>query len=301
VIHPRPRSDVRCESRFRTRAPSVLVAALSALAVMIAADMRASAQSGDLKALIDDLVAANRILYRQGVVDGFGHVSARHPGRPDRFLMAAAKAPGRVTTDDIMEFDLDAKPIDRRDRPIYSERFIHSEVYKARADVAAVIHSHSPAVIPFSVTQVQLRPVHNTASFLAVGVPVFEMRNVAGMSNNLVSDSTRGRALAETLGNRPVALLRGHGNVVVGPDVRRAVARAIYTEVNARMLLQAVMLGGPITFIDPEENKAIESDRRTQIPGHSVDRVWQMWLEEALPGANLPAERQILSAPGRND
>jgi ribulose-5-phosphate 4-epimerase/fuculose-1-phosphate aldolase len=301
VIHPRPLSDVRCESRFRTRAPSVLVAVLSALAVMIAADTRASAQSGDLKALIDDLVAANRILYRQGVVDGFGHVSARYPGRPDRFLMAAAKAPGRVTADDIMEFDLDAKPIDRRDRPIYSERFIHSEVYKVRADVAVVIHSHSPAVIPFSVTQVQLRPVHNTASFLAVGVPVFEMRNVAGMSNNLVSDSTRGRALAETLGNRPVALLRGHGNVVVGPDVRRAVARAIYTEVNARMLLQAVMLGGPITFIDPEENKAIESDRGTQIPGHSVDRVWQMWLEEASSGANSPAERQTLSAPGRHD
>jgi ribulose-5-phosphate 4-epimerase/fuculose-1-phosphate aldolase len=301
VIHPRPRSDVRCESRFRTRAPSVLVAVFIALAVMMAPDTRASAQSGDLKALIDDLVAANRILYRQGVVDGFGHVSARHPGKPDRFLMAAAKAPGRVTADDIMEFDLDAKPIDRRDRPIYSERFIHSEVYKARADVAAVIHSHSPAVIPFSVTQVRLRPVHNTASFLAVGVPVFEMRNVAGMSNNLVSDSTRGRALAEALGNRPVALLRGHGNVVVGPDVRRAVARAIYTEVNARMLLQAVMLGGPITFIDPEENKAIEADRGTQIPGHSVDRVWQMWLEEASPGANSPAERQTLSAPGRHD
>jgi ribulose-5-phosphate 4-epimerase/fuculose-1-phosphate aldolase len=143
--------------------------------------------------------------------------------------------------------------------------------------------------------------VHNTASFLAVGVPVFEMRNVAGMSNNLVSDSTRGRALAEALGNRPVALLRGHGNVVVGPDVRRTVARAIYTEVNARMLLQAVMLGGPITFIDPEENKAIEADRGTQIPGHSVDRVWQMWLEEASPGANSPAERQTLSAPGRHD
>jgi ribulose-5-phosphate 4-epimerase/fuculose-1-phosphate aldolase len=105
------------------------------------------------------------------------------------------------------------------------------------------------------------------------------------MSNNLVTDAMRGRALAETLGDRPVALLRGHGNVVVGPDLRRTVARAIYTEVNARMLLQAVMLGGPITFIDPEENKLIEAGRGAQITGHSVDRVWQMWLEEALPGA----------------
>jgi ribulose-5-phosphate 4-epimerase/fuculose-1-phosphate aldolase len=272
--------------------PSVLVAVFVALAA-IASGTPALAQSSDLKTLIDDLVAANRILYRQGVVDGFGHVSVRHPNQPDRFLMAAAKAPGRVTADDIMEFDLDAKPIDARDRPIYSERFIHSEVYKARPDVAAVIHSHSPTVIPFSVTLVPLRPVHNTASFLAAGVPVFEMRKVAGMTDNLVTDAARGRALAETLGNRPVALLRGHGNVVVGPDVRRAVARAIYTEVNARMLLQAVMLGGPIIYIDPEENKAIESGRGTQIPGHSVDRVWQMWLEEALPGASPPAERRL--------
>jgi ribulose-5-phosphate 4-epimerase/fuculose-1-phosphate aldolase len=243
----------------------------------------------EMKALIDDLVAANRILYRQGVVDGFGHISARHPNRPDRFLMSAAKAPGRVTADDIMEFDLDANPIDGKERPIYSERFIHSEVYKARADVNAVIHSHSPTVIPFSVTQVPLRAVHNTASFLAAGVPVFEMRRAAGMTNNLVTDSARGKALVDTLGDRPVALLRGHGNVVVGPDVRRTVSRAIYTEVNARMQLQAVMLGGPITFIDPEENKQIESGRGTRTTGHGVDRTWQMWLEEATPGASLPA------------
>jgi ribulose-5-phosphate 4-epimerase/fuculose-1-phosphate aldolase len=254
--------------------------AASAVILAIAATLpsRAAAQSNpDLKALIDDLVAANRILYRQGVVDGFGHVSVRHPARPDRFLISAAKAPGRVTAEDIMEFDLDGKAIDGRDRPVYSERFIHSEVYKARADVNAVVHSHSPTVIPFSVTKVPLRPVHNTASFLAPEVPVFEMRTVAGMTNNLVTDSARGKALVEVLGDR----LRGHGNVVVGPDVRRTVARAIYTEVNARMLLQAVALGGPITFIDPEENKLIEAERGTRVTGHSVDRVWQMWLEEA--------------------
>src|SRR5262245_31214193 len=164
----------------------------------------ASAQTGgDLKALIDDLVAANRILYRQGVVDGFGHVSVRHPARPDRFLLSMAKAPGRVTAEDIMEFDLDGKAIDGRDRPIYSERFIHSEVYKARADVNAVIHSHSPTVIPFSVTKVPLRAVHNTASFLAAGGPVFEMRTVAGMTNNHVRDDRRGEALAGVPGGCP--------------------------------------------------------------------------------------------------
>jgi len=263
---------------------SVVLALTPALAAPLQAQSAA-----DMKALLDDLVAANRILYRQGVVDGFGHVSVRHPTRPDRFLLSAAKAPGRVTAEDIMELDLEGKPIDGRDRPLYSERFIHSEVYKARSDVNAVIHSHSPTVIPFSVTQVPLRPVHNTASFLAPEVPVFEMRKAAGMTNNLVTDGARGKALVETLGDRPVALLRGHGNVVVGPDLRRTVSRAIYTEVNARMLLQAMMLGGPITFIDPEENRLIESGRGTQISGHNVDRTWQMWLEEASRGTGEPA------------
>jgi ribulose-5-phosphate 4-epimerase/fuculose-1-phosphate aldolase len=275
--------------RRRERLARLLKALSVVLALTPALAMPLRAQStADMKMLLDDLVAANRILYRQGVVDGFGHVSVRHPARPDRFLLSAAKAPGRVTAEDIMEFDLDGKPIDGRERPIYSERFIHSEVYKARSDVNAVIHSHSPTVIPFSVTQVPLRPVHNTASFLAPEVPVFEMRKAAGMTNNLVTDSARGKALVETLGDRPVALLRGHGNVVVGPDLRRTVSRAIYTEVNARMLLQAVMLGGPITFIDPEENKLIESGRGTQIGGHNVDRTWQMWLEETTRGTSEP-------------
>ena len=182
-------------------------------------------QTPELKALVEDLVAANRILYRQGVLDGFGHVSVRHPGQPDRFLMSAAKAPGRVSADDIMEFDLDGKPIDRGDRPIYAERFIHSEVYRARPDVNALVHSHSPTVVPFSVTQVRLRPVHNSASFLAPDVPVFEMRKAAGITDNVVTSSARARALVESLGGHAVVLLRGHGDVVVGPELRRTVAR----------------------------------------------------------------------------
>lgn len=231
--------------------------------------------------LINDLVAANHILYRQGVVDGFGHVSVRHPTRPDHFLMSTAKAPGRVTAADIMEFDSDGKPIDGDGRPVYSERFIHSEIYKARPDVKAIVHSHSPTVIPFSVTQVPLRPIHNTASFLSPEVPVFEMRKAAGMTNNLVTNPDRAKALVQVLGQRPAVLLRGHGDVVVGPDIRRTVARAIYTEVDARMLLQAIALGGPITFIDPEEAKLSESSRDSGEAAHGVDRIWQMWAEEA--------------------
>jgi HCOMODA/2-hydroxy-3-carboxy-muconic semialdehyde decarboxylase len=265
----------------RTRA--WLQGALAACVLLPALASGARAQA-DVKVVIEDIVAANRILYRQGVVDGLGHVSARHPARPERFLLSASHSPGRVTAADIMEFNLDGSPVDQAGRSIYSERFIHSEIYKARPDVHAVIHSHSPNVIPFSVTQVPMRAILNSAGFLAAGVPVFEMRKVAGSTSLLVTDSVRGKALAETLGDRPVALMRGHGDVVVGPNVRRTVARAIYTEVNARLLWQAITIGGPITFIDAEEARAGEAIRDRGEAGHGVDRTWQMWLDEAFPG-----------------
>jgi HCOMODA/2-hydroxy-3-carboxy-muconic semialdehyde decarboxylase len=196
--------------------------------------------------------------------------------------MSASLAPGRVTKDDIMEFDLDGKPLDQRGRSIYSERFIHSEIYRERTDVKSVLHSHSPTVIPFSVSQVPMRPVMNQAGFLHPDVPIFEMRKVAGSRSLLVNDIALGRALAASLGKRPVALLRGHGNVVVGPSVQRVVARAIYTEVNARLLLQAIALGGPLVYLDAEEAKAGEVARDRDEAGHGTDRIWQMWVEEAM-------------------
>jgi ribulose-5-phosphate 4-epimerase/fuculose-1-phosphate aldolase len=264
--------------------------ALTLTTLLSAGPVRAQAQQdAALAALIDDLVAANHILYHQGIVDGYGHVSVRHPTRPDHFLMSRARAPGLVTRDDVMEFDSEANPVDRGGRPIYSERFIHSEVYKARADVKAVVHSHSPTVVPFSVTQVTLRPVIAVASFLSPAVPVFEIRSSSGITNLLVSDAARGKALAETLAQHPVALMRGHGDVVVGPDLRRTVARAIYTEVNARLQLQAVTLGGPINFIAPEEAALMEKGRDAAEQGHGANRTWEMWKEEANRRGSPPA------------
>lgn len=271
---------VRAATQLRLRAGAVIVG----LAITIAATSGALAQSKvEVSEMIDDLVTANHILYHQGVLDGFGHVSIRDPRNPSRFLMSRALAPGLVTPRDIMEFDLDGKPSDQQGREVYSERFIHAEIYRARPDVHAVVHSHSPTVIPFSVTQVPLRPVATTASFLHTGVPVFEIRNVAGMTGMLVRNSSLGKALAATLGAGPVVLLRGHGNAVVGPDVRRVVSRAIYTEVNSRLQLQALALGGPITYISPEEGAKMEAARdatRTG-SGRRQDRTWEMWKQEA--------------------
>lgn len=163
-------------------------------------------------ALIEDLVAANRILTQQGVLDESGHVSIRHPANPNRYLMARSLSPALVTAEDIMEFDLDSNPVDQRGRRLALERFIHGEVYKVTQDVNAVIHSHSPSVIPFSVTSVPLRPIKLGAAFLWTGVPVFETRN-AGVpaADMLIRNRDLGKALANSLGDKRVALLRGHG------------------------------------------------------------------------------------------
>jgi len=206
-----------------------------------------------LSTVMDDLVLASRILADQGVLDSFGHVSVRHPGNPHRYLLPRAMAPALVTAGDIMEFDLESNPIDQSDRRVFLERFIHGQIYRARTDVNAVIHSHSPTVIPFSVTQVPLKPIINTASFLVHGVPVFDVRDVGIVSGLLVANNALGQALATTLGNKHVALLRGHGDVVVGPTVQRAVLRAIYNLVNARLLATALSFNSPITYISADE------------------------------------------------
>jgi HCOMODA/2-hydroxy-3-carboxy-muconic semialdehyde decarboxylase len=226
--------------------------------------------------LIEDLVAANRILADQGVLDAYGHVSIRHPANPNRYLVSRAMSPANVTAADIMEFDLDSNPVDQHGRSVFLERFIHGEIYKARLDVNAVIHSHSPGVIPFGVTNVPVRPVMQTAAFLHVGVPVFEIRDAGGATDLLVRNGALAKALAGTLGNKPVALMRGHGDVVVGPNVKRATIRAVYTEVNARLQTIALGLGRPINYVSPEEGAL-----RDQNPGEE-GRAWDGWKDKVM-------------------
>jgi ribulose-5-phosphate 4-epimerase/fuculose-1-phosphate aldolase len=234
-----------------------------------------------LNDLLDDLVAANHILYRQGVVDGYGHVSVRNPSLPDTFFMAAAISPGRVQRSDLIELDLDGEPVDGGKRQSYSERFIHGEIYRVRSDVNAVVHSHSPGVIPFGLTDVPMRPVIHTASFMHAGVPVFDTKNVPEATTPLVNNPAVGRALAAELRDRDIILMRGHGDTVVGPELRVTVARAIYAEVNARLLMQTLALGRPIAYMQEDESRTMQltlnAGRGTS---HGTDRVWQLWLDE---------------------
>jgi len=199
--------------------------------------------------LVEDLVVANHVLADLGVVDGFGHVSVRHDKDANRYLMSRSMAPALVKADDVLEYDLDsvavdAPAIEKRGQALFLERFIHGEIYRARPDVKAIVHSHSPSVIPFGVSKVRLQPIYHMSSFMGIDVPVFEIRDVAGPASNLlVGNPALGAALAKVLGDKTVVLMRGHGSVTVGSSVPQVVFRAYYTEMNARLQAEAIKLG----------------------------------------------------------
>jgi HCOMODA/2-hydroxy-3-carboxy-muconic semialdehyde decarboxylase len=224
--------------------------------------------------LIADLVAGNRILAQEGIVDGYGHISVRHPGNRQRFLIARSVAPELVTAADILELDLSGEPIDNRGRTPYKERFIHSEIYRARNDVNAIVHCHTPSLIPFADSSVPLRPMYHQSAYLAAGVPVFEIRQAAGMTNMLVETAPLGAALAKALADKPAILMRGHGAVVTADSILNVVGRSIYLDLNARIQAQAIALGGKITYIDPEE-------ARKYAATDNYSRAWELWKRKA--------------------
>ena len=230
--------------------------------------------------VVEVLVTANHILANEGVLDALGHVSVRHPETPQRYLMSRSLAPALVTPADIMEYDLDSNAVDPKGRSLFLERFIHGETYKARPDVCAVVHSHSPSCIPFTISQTPLQPVFNGAAFLSPSVPVFDIRKVAGMTDLLIGNGELGKALSATLGQGAVVLLRGHGNAVVGETLQHVVYRAIQTELNARLQLQATMLSGPLVYMAPEEAALVNA--RSGPDATQIGRTWELWKRRAL-------------------
>ena len=229
-------------------------------------------------ALIDDLVTANRILANEGVLDGYGHVSARNPANPAHFFLARAVAPGLATASDIVEYDLDGKAVAGPTTGAYLERFIHGEIYRARPDVMAVVHSHSPEVLPFADTGVPLQPVHHMGVFIGQGVPVFEIRKFAPQSDMLVGSTELGKALASVLGAKTAVLMRGHGAAIAAGSLKLVVGMSYYLNLNARLQYQAMQLAGlasavpgggaKVTYLDAEEAK-----RAAQ----TYERNWDYW------------------------
>ena len=227
-----------------------------------------------------DLITAYRILINENILDSFGHVSVRSAKDPNIFLMPRAMPPSLVTQDDILELRVsDSQPIEPKGRRVNGERYIHGEIYKARPDVMSVIHSHSPAVIPLSLTSIKLRPVVAQAGFLPPETPTFEIRDAReqGGRGMQVTDSARGAALARTLSSHPAALMRGHGNVVVGSSIKQAVVYAAYVDINARMQMQALLLSRDIVTMDePELFRPDEFD---------INRPWEHFRQKTLDDA----------------
>jgi ribulose-5-phosphate 4-epimerase/fuculose-1-phosphate aldolase len=227
--------------------------------------------------VVEDLVAASRVLADLGVVDGFGHVSVRHDKDANRYLMSRSMAPALVKAEDILEFDLDSTAVDAKGQAVFLERFIHGEIYKARPDVKAVVHSHSPSVIPFGVSKIRLQPIYHMSSFMGLDVPVFEIRDVEGPASDLLVRNARiGEALAKVLGTKTVVLMRGHGSVTVGTSLPQVVFRAYYAEMNARLQSEAIKLGA-VTYLTPEE--AAASARTNDA---LVMRPWELWKRKAM-------------------
>ena len=231
----------------------------------------------DITPSLWQLVAANRILAHEGVVDAFGHVSLRHPENPDRYLLSQSRAPELVGMNDLMEFTLEGDPIDQERRPMYAERPIHGGVYEARPDVQAVVHNHSPAVIPFGVTGTPLRPVFHLAAIMGDEVPVWDIRDRFGNTNLLVTTMEQGRDLARCVGGGRAALMRGHGCVVAGSSLKEAVMAAIYLQVNARLLLDSLRLGN-VTYLSAGEVERMSETQRLPL---SVNRAWEYWSMRA--------------------
>jgi ribulose-5-phosphate 4-epimerase/fuculose-1-phosphate aldolase len=223
-------------------------------------------------ATLEDLAAASRILADQGVFDAAGHVSMRHPGHPERFLMSRSLAPQMISADDIMEFDIDSNPIDARGRNAFIERYLHGEIFRARPDVMAIAHSHSPSTIAFGLSNVPMRAMYHNAAFLAAGVPVFDIREKFGTTDIVISSPEKGAALAQVLAGKPVALLRAHGMVATGPSLPVAVFRAIFTVTSANIQHQVLALGGPVAALDEEEGRLADV-----VNVQTVGRSWDLW------------------------
>ena len=226
---------------------------------------------------LEDLAAASRILADQGVFDAAGHVSMRHPHHAERFLMSRSLAPALVTADDIMEFTLECEACEAPGRAGFIERFLHGRIYRTRSDVMAIAHGHSPSVIPFGLVGTPMRATYHNAAFLAAGVPVFDIRDTFGATDIVINSAERGAALAGTLGDKSVVLLRAHGFAAVGPSLQAAVFRAFFTEVSARVQLQTATLGGPIAALDADEGRMADA-----INLATLGRSWDLWKRRVM-------------------
>ena len=224
---------------------------------------------------LDELVIANRILAQQGVVDAFGHISVRHPDNPDRYVMSCSRAPEQVVFADLVEFDLDGEPTSPQSRPLYAERAIHSEIYRARPEIQSVCHNHAPASIAFGVTTIPLRPIAHVAAPIGHYIPKWDIRDEFGDSDMLVTNTKTARSLIAAMGDATVILLAGHGSTVATHDLRATVMTSVYLNENAKMLTSALILDAAnVRYLSEGEVQALTERQFSPL---ALDRAWNAW------------------------
>jgi ribulose-5-phosphate 4-epimerase/fuculose-1-phosphate aldolase len=227
-----------------------------------------------------ELVAANRILGHEGILDAYGHVSVRHPGSPGHFLLCRARSPEYVEVADVLEFDGEGGLVGDSGAIPYIERFIHAGVYEARPDVMAVCHNHAMSILPFSISRsVRLEATINASRMFGDGVPVWDIADEFGDSTDmLVRNMAHGRSLARSLGPGPVALMRGHGSVVAAAGLRQVVSRCLDMDRGARAQLSLLAIGGGTrTFTDAE----LAPHPDLPAGASRDDRAWEYLLHRA--------------------
>jgi ribulose-5-phosphate 4-epimerase/fuculose-1-phosphate aldolase len=259
-----------------------ICASFIVIAISPVASAQNNAASDPDEARIEDIIIASHILTNEGILDSFGHVSARSVKNPDHFFMPRAMPPALVSRADIVEVGPDCKPVTPDAPRLNGERYIHCRIYKARPDVQSVIHTHDLAVIPFGLAGIALQPVVVQAGFLPPQTPLFEVRDANKNQDKrgmLVINADLGDALAKTLGANPVVLMRGHGDTVVGGSVREATVRTIYTHIDAQAQAAALALSPHITVLDAAELAFNATEN------FDADRPWQNYK------SRLPAGR----------
>jgi HCOMODA/2-hydroxy-3-carboxy-muconic semialdehyde decarboxylase len=241
------------------------------------------------------LSLANRIVAHEGVLDGFGHISVRHPNDPERYLLARSRSPELIEPSDILEFTLDSELLTKGDFLPYGECVIHGEIYKARPDVTAVCHHHSPMILPFCITGEELKPVFGLGSVMGTVVPFWDSRDEFGDTPLVLTTAKEGASLATTLGPHAMVLMRRHGATVVGATIQEAVFRSIHTHRNAELQLRAASLGqvSPLSQGETEQAGAYSLRERP------MGRAWEYWITrltkagELPPRAKAPASRKV--------
>ena len=226
------------------------------------------------KEALEELLTATQILANEGVIDGFGHVSVRSPSKPDHYYMITNNSVRPFQEEDFIELDLESNPVLTGDQRPSIERFIHGEIYRARRDVKAIVHTHSPALIPFGVSNAPLRPLYHMCGFLEAGVPVFDIEREHGMTNMLVTSHKLGQSLVRSLDRSALVLMRGHGATIVGSSVKEVVFRAVYTTINARLQPIAMQMGSPKSLAAEEAAMADELHQAV------LDRPWDYWKKK---------------------